>query len=550
MTLQRKYSIAAIAVALALVTGTMACSPPSPAIKSTVLCRALANDGSPVDIVEAYRPPDIFCLSLEMEGSPRHGDVTTTWFFRNRYLENLREPTVGKETGHLGFRLAPVNLWEIGDYRVEVFIAGDRAQTVHFTVRPPEDAIPSQVTEAVLASRVDDQGRPVDSRSSFVPSDRVRCVVRADLGAYSKIEVQWYAGDRLLEYPHQSHTVSTNIEDSYYDFPLSAREELVPGEYRADVYVDGILGQSLLFRVQETIDQPPVIGLIAFAEGIDDSGQPVRPRTTFAQGAKAVYAAYEFSGLRNGLSYEEVWLLEGLEQTSNSRQWARGEQGWGWAKLASLEGLTPGDYELQLYVDGDLLRQGHFSVEPRDDTGLLYSDDFGDPASGWGEISVEAGNTSYGIGIFRIAVDNAQWVVWSTAGQEFGDVVVEVDAWQASGPGEASYGLLVHYEDADHFYRFDIGGDQQYSVSKSTAEGWVDIVDWTESQAILPNRGINHLEVRCQGQEMRLYVNDELLVTLEDDSFGIGDIGLFGSTFDEGGAVLCFDNVKVWSLGD
>jgi len=198
-------------------------------------------------------------------------------------------------------RLTRGYFWDIGDYSVEVFVAGERVETLHFRVSPPEDAIPSRVTSAVVASRLDEEGRAVDPRIAFSPADSIR------------------------------------------------------------------------------------------------------------PGSTAVYAVYEFSGMRNGLECQEVWLLNGEEEVSKS---------------------------------------------------------------------------------------------------------------------------------------------YQYSVSKSMPEEWVGIVDWTESLAILPNRGVNHIGVRCQGSEMSLYVNGEHLVTVEDESFSKGDIGLFGTTFDEGGAVLCFDNVKVWRLTD
>jgi len=545
-----RHAVASIVMAVALVVGVMACTPPSPSIRSAILCRSLADDGEPVGVVEAYQPMDTFCLSLEMSGTPRDAEVTTTWFFRDRYLRHLLEPVARGEGGYLGFQLTQGYPWDIGDYRVEVFVAGERVETLHFRVRPLEDAIPSRVISAVVASNLNEEGRAGDPRTSFSVSDSILCVVRADLGVHSKLEVQWYAGERRLEHSHQTQTVSSNVENEYYHFFLDTGEELVPGEYRADVYVDGILGQSLLFSIEETTDQSPVIGLVAFAEGVDEGGQPVHPRIVFPPGSRAIYAVYEFSGMQNRMGCQEVWLLNGEEEASKSYQWAEGAQGQNWAKLDSREGLNPGDYELQFYVEGNLLRRGHFSVEAGDHAGLLYSDDFSDLGSGWGEISVEAGSSAYGTGIFCVRVDNAEWVVWSTAGLEFDDVVVETDAWQASGPGDASYGILVRYDDSDHFYRFDIGGDQQYSVSKSMPEGWVDIVDWTESLAILPNRGVNHIRVRCQGREMSLYVNGEHLVTVEDDSFSKGDIGLFGATFDEGGAVLCFDNVKVWRLTD
>ena len=544
-----RHVVAVIVMAVALLVGVMACTSPPPSIRSAVLCRDLTDDGEPVGVVEAFQPMDTFCLSLEMSGPPRDAEVTTTWFFRDRYLRHLPEPVARGEGGSLGFQLTQGYPWDMGDYRVEVFVAGERVETLHFRVSPPEDAIPSRVNSAVVASRLDEEGRAVDPRTAFSPSDSIRCVVGADLGVYSKIEVQWYAGERLLQHSHQT-SASSNVENGYYDFPLDTGERLALGEYRADVYVDGLLGQSLLFRIEETTDQDPIIGLVAFAEAVDEGGQPVCPRIVFPPGTMAVYAVYEFSGMQNGVECQEVWLLNGEEEVSESYQWAEGAQGQSWAKLGSREELSPGDYELRIYVEGKLLRRGHFSVEAGDLAGLLFSDDFSDLESGWGEISVEAGSSAYGTGIFCVRVDNAEWVVWSTAGQEFDDFVVEADAWQASGPGDASYGILVRYEDSDHFYRFDVGGDQQYSVSKSMPEEWVDIVDWAESLAILPNRGVNHIRVRCQGSEMSLYINGEHLVTVEDESFSKGDIGLFGATFDEGGAVLCFDNVKVWRLTD
>ena len=120
----------------------------------------------------------------------------------------------------------------------------------------------------------------------------------ADLGAYSKIEVQWYAGERLLWHSHQT-SASSNVENGYYDFPLDAGERLALGEYRVDVYVDGLLGQSLLFRIEGTTDQAPIMGLVAFAEGVDEGGQPVCPRIMFPPGSRAERRAC--------MSMESIW---------------------------------------------------------------------------------------------------------------------------------------------------------------------------------------------------------------------------------------------------
>jgi len=209
-----RHAVASIVMAVALLVGMMACTPLPLLVGSAVLCRGLTDDGEPVGVVEAYQPMDTFCLSLEMSRPPRDAEVTTTWFFRDRYLRHLPEPVARGEMGYLGFQLTQGYPWDVGDYRVEVFVAGERVETLHFRVSPPEYAIPSRVTSAVLASRLDEEGRAEDPRIAFSPSDSIRCVVGADLGAYSKIEVQWYAGERLLQYSHQT-SASSNVENGY-----------------------------------------------------------------------------------------------------------------------------------------------------------------------------------------------------------------------------------------------------------------------------------------------------------------------------------------------
>jgi len=538
------------ALLTALQASLQACSPPGPSVKGAVMCRSLTGQGQPVTTVESYNPTDTFHLSLETEHCPPSAKIATTWFFGDRYLCHLREPAVRGGTGHVAFRLPPVDPWGIGDYRAEVFIAGNRMEALAFRVTAPDNAIPSEITSAVITVGPDHQENSMSARPCFAPSDRIKCVVCADMGAYSSLAVRWYANGRLLRFPAQSESVCSNIEGECYEFLIDIDQQLAPGEYQADVYLDQTLRRSLVFWVEDPSRQSPAMGLVAFSQGLDPTGQPIHPSTSFPPGTRSVYAVYEFAGMHDDLLCEESWLLNGKVQASQSHQWQAGARGSRWLSLTSPQALSSGSYELRLSADGDVLRRGHFRIETGDEAGALYRDDFSDPESGWGETTVEAGNSSYGTGIFCITVDQPQWLVWSTAGQEFDDFVLEADAWQASGPADASYGIVARYTDADHFYRFEIGGDQQYSILKSSPQEWVSLVDWAESQAILPNRSINHIKIVCRGTVLSLRVNGEHLVTVTDDSLVRGDIGLIGATFDQGGAVLCFDNVKVSAPDD
>ena len=550
--MKRAWSLPIKLVILALTVppALVACSSGRPTVERAVMCRALTHRGEAVDVVNVYRPTDPLHLALEIDNYARDTEVTASLFQRKKYLAGLSAPTIRGGAGRLGFRFPPAEYWSIGDYRVEVFVGGERMESLHFRVEAPPGAIPSRIESAVICTRLDEGGRPADPGTRFDPSDLIRCVVCGDLGAYSELGVEWYFGERLLRYPGQSHTALSNAGGVCYDFPMDVGEALVPGQYRADVYLDGILYQSLDLRVESAGDRYPALGLVAFCGGVDDAGRPVLPTTSFPYGTRTVYAVYEYKGMTDGRSWEEKWLLDGVEHDSSSYRWAGGTQGSRWAELGSSRCLEAGDYELRLLVGAEVLRRAYFGVEEGDIGDVVYSDDFGDPESGWGEVSSETGSSGYGTGIFRVRVENQQWVVWSTAGQEFDDFVLEADAWQDSGPDDASYGLVARYSDADHFYRFDVGGDGQYAVFESTLDGWVDMVEWTESEAILPRRSVNHIRVICRGSEMSLYVNGAYLAAVRDDSLGSGDIGVFGATFEEGGAALCFDNVKVLTLED
>jgi len=45
-----------------------------------------------------------------------------------------------------------------------------------------------------------------------------------------------------------------------------------------------------------------------------------------------------------------------------------------------------------------------------------------------------------------------------------------------------------------------------------------------------------------------MYVNGVLIAQVEDDRFPEGRVGIGGSTYDEGNATICLDNLRVWRL--
>jgi hypothetical protein len=181
---------------------------------------------------------------------------------------------------------------------------------------------------------------------------------------------------------------------------------------------------------------------------------------------------------------------------------------------------------------------------------LLFEDDFGDPGSGWDQVADQNEEKGYDNGQYSIAAKAINFFSFALAGQHFDDFTLEVDASQVEGPDDNSYGVCVRYQQEGGFYRFNVSGDNFYSVGKYIVadKEWIDLTNWEQSLHINPGRNTNHLKVVCRGARFSFYVNGQHLIDVVDTSFASGDIGLFASTYDKPGSRVLFDNLKVWPL--
>ena len=175
-----------------------------------------------------------------------------------------------------------------------------------------------------------------------------------------------------------------------------------------------------------------------------------------------------------------------------------------------------------------------------------WADDFSDPAGNWQAESDASAEVGCYEGVMRVLVKAPNRLAWASAGREFSDFHLSVEATQVAGPDDNDYGVLVRMQDADHFYRFSISGDGYYMVSKYDGEEWVALNgDWTPAGAIHLGAATNLLEVICQGAKMTFLVNGVQLIEVEDTSYSRGDIGLYVGSFFEPGVEVHFDNLSV-----
>jgi serine/threonine protein kinase len=111
--------------------------------------------------------------------------------------------------------------------------------------------------------------------------------------------------------------------------------------------------------------EPPQFGKITFALGYSkDKLAPVNPASSFAQGVTEIHAVFEYSGMSNGDAWERVLYRDGKEVLRKSAQWNGGKKGvFDYFINTQGEPLTAGNWRLELYVGGQLLSQGSFTVE-------------------------------------------------------------------------------------------------------------------------------------------------------------------------------------------
>ncbi len=177
---------------------------------------------------------------------------------------------------------------------------------------------------------------------------------------------------------------------------------------------------------------------------------------------------------------------------------------------------------------------------------LLYEDDFSDPTSGW-EVSSQGGLKDYYQGTYHIKIDDPNIFSWSTIEQSFGDVSMTVDVAFTGGADLAEMGLICRMQNNQDFYFFTFRSDGAYAVFKMYQgnEIFIGMEGYQFSDAIHTGLNTNLVEVVCRGEELSLTINGTPLVTVDDSSYQVGDVGVIAGAFEQTDVNVYFDNFSV-----
>ncbi|HUV94869.1 MAG TPA: NBR1-Ig-like domain-containing protein [Anaerolineae bacterium] len=179
---------------------------------------------------------------------------------------------------------------------------------------------------------------------------------------------------------------------------------------------------------------------------------------------------------------------------------------------------------------------------------VLFRDDFSDPDSGWPREADERRALVCEGGMYIILANEPGTLFRALAPIEMlEDFVLEVDVELLGEPRPAAFGVVFRHQDVYNTYAFLIRNNGQYGVWKRVNDeaGPIGGPEWTSSPHIR-RTGLNRLRVVCEGPHIALFVNDQHLRTVVDESFLAGRVGLCASLGEEGEPIeVAFDNVVV-----
>jgi hypothetical protein len=85
-----------------------------------------------------------------------------------------------------------------------------------------------------------------------------------------------------------------------------------------------------------------------------------------------------------------------------------------------------------------------------------------------------------------------------------------------------------------HYLVLEAGDRGQVGIWRREGNRWIDLVPWTQSEAVRPGGAANDLMVRAIGQQVIFLVNGVQVASLVDSTLLEGGVGLFvGGDYNE-----------------
>lgn len=105
-------------------------------------------------------------------------------------------------------------------------------------------------------------------------------------------------------------------------------------------------------------------GTITFGAGVRGDEFPIDPLIIFPEGVTIVYAFFDYHDMTDGEAWRTEWFRDGVAQPNVNKQgtWQGGASGTWWVSVFNDQGITPGNWELNLYLSDTLQQTAAFTI--------------------------------------------------------------------------------------------------------------------------------------------------------------------------------------------
>jgi hypothetical protein len=209
--------------------------------------------------------------------------------------------------------------------------------------------------------------------------------------------------------------------------------------------------------------------------------------------------------------------------------------------------LLSGQFEPPPQPEPNLTSPTPFTSDGRT---ILFFDDFSQPSPRWNQLVDDYGITDFEYGGYHVKVNVPNQNFVATPGLAFDQngngVRVDAFATLIDTPNDTTFGLICGYENAANFRIMFLRKDGYYGIAKyqGGAPELIGMAGLLPTDALNPD-GVNYLSAICKNTTITFFLNNQLLITVQDNAEIIGEVGFLAGSGTGGYADVLFDNFLV-----
>lgn len=185
---------------------------------------------------------------------------------------------------------------------------------------------------------------------------------------------------------------------------------------------------------------------------------------------------------------------------------------------------------------------------------VIFSDDFSVPSVEMEDYVGDGGSAGTENGVYVVRSTGDLWQ-WGKSNSQFENTVIEADVTMIAGPSNdnAGFGIVCRLTEREDTsvdgYMLAISGDGYYTIRSITSSSMSALVDWAYSDAVKQGNATNRIRATCNGSDLSLEVNGELVASATTIAGGAtsGSVAFAAISFetDQPYAEGHFDNLVV-----